>query len=124
MSDLVEFLLARIAEDAAAARHVIEIRERYMPDAPVVIDYQWVEFMAPAAHPGNRSSMFFDGAPSPHRVLAECEARRRIIEWYGVSEEREMPSDAWVLMVHVLRELALPYWDHPDYRGDWRPGDL
>jgi hypothetical protein len=59
---------------------------------------------------------------SPAHVLAECEAKRRIISGfiqdfqptkYGqgrVDEQRR-----------VLRLLALPYADRPGYREEWRP---
>jgi hypothetical protein len=57
------------------------------------------------------------------RALAECEAKRRIVEpWaYGGQE------DNWRYGVHaeaheyVLRSLALPYVSHPDYRPEWAP---
>lgn len=101
MSDLAEFLLARIAEDEADARG-------------------------------------FDGGYcqwGSARVLAECEAKRRIVEWCSernriwagtladdpTDPTKHIPGD----YVHkedapVLRLLALPYADHPDYRQEWR----
>ena len=45
----------------------------------------------------------------PERILAECEAKRRIVERW-----RELHPD-------VLRLLALPYADHADYQQEWRP---
>ena len=55
------------------------------------------------------------------RVLAECESKRRIIRLCGVD-----PHDpgALLLRVHtdaVVRLLALPYADHPDFDESWRP---
>jgi hypothetical protein len=76
--------------------------------------------------------------PVPARVLAECEAKRRIVAWcsereridvseYGdggdaARESHFLPGG----LIHkadsvVLRYLALPYADHPDYREQWRP---
>jgi hypothetical protein len=49
----------------------------------------------------------------PARVLAECEAKRRIVEMHAYQEEHFTPDE--------LRALALPYADHPDYREEWRP---
>jgi len=83
---IVEFLLARIAED---------------------------EEVAQARH-------------DPARVLAECEAKRRIV---GLHERRPDWPDCqecgdrdyqkpWPCS--TLRLLALPYSDHPDYRPEWR----
>lgn len=45
----------------------------------------------------------------PPRVLAEVEAKRRILDAY----EDETG--------YLLRLLALPYADRPGYREEWRP---
>lgn len=101
MTGLAEFLLARIAEDEAwwHARHEVD---------PQV----------------------------PRRMLAECEAKRRIVAWCGERERIHVPvfaSDADAARASefvpgglshpadsvVLRLLALPYADHPDYRPEW-----
>ena len=74
------------------------------------------------------------------RVLAECEAKRRIVELHSIREASPSCSqcggytattDGQRGIVHhgyaipwpcpTLRALALPYADHPDYREDWRP---
>lgn len=47
------------------------------------------------------------------RVLAECEAKRRIVDY---ATRVCLPS-----VDIVLGELALPYLDHPDYRKEWKP---
>jgi len=46
------------------------------------------------------------------RVLAECEAKRRIV---ALCDDYEEPAPS------VLLALALPYADHPDYDESWRP---
>lgn len=56
------------------------------------------------------------------RVLAECEAKRRIVE--SAEFVRDTPSihdDARTFMSNVLRRLAAVYAEHPDYREEWRP---
>ena len=79
----------------------------------------------------------------PARVLAECEAKRRIVERERWKPPHGMDCDghpgAW--MPHgdygagycmwgaehdgeqsaTLRDLAAVYADHPDYRNEWRP---
>ncbi|GEL17672.1 DUF6221 family protein [Pseudonocardia asaccharolytica] len=52
----------------------------------------------------------------PARVLREIEAKRQLIDW--LEEEWAIPIAA---MQSMLRALALPYADHPDYRPEWRP---
>ena len=87
---LAEFLLARIAED----------EERFG-------EY-------PAPH--------IEGCPHepcdcgiPARVLAECEAKRRIVD-YATNQHTSGPD--WDLAVAFL---ALPYADHEDFDESWRP---
>lgn len=71
----------------------------------------------------------------PARVLAECEAKRRIVELHGPEPgfvdrrwlyckvcvrfhaDIDCENEAWPCP--TLRLLALPYADHPDYRPEW-----
>lgn len=67
----------------------------------------------------------------PARVLAECEAKRRIVELHEDSHEcstydsrGEIDNCTWVLNAaecSTLRLLALPYVDRPAYDESWRP---
>ncbi|WP_300680729.1 DUF6221 family protein [Nocardioides sp.] len=113
---ITEFLLARIAEDEATASNVsrFEIRDGI---------------------PGNYAITA--------RVLAECEAKRRIVDEHGelvlapdrgaraytgecrtcaVNEEADYDGAPSVLLpCPTLRLLALPYAGHSDCREEWRP---
>jgi hypothetical protein len=84
---LTEFLLARIAEDEASATN-------------------WLRFEVRDGIPGNYAI--------PDRVLAECEAKRRIVGLIDPDRNR------WSVR-NILGTLALPYADHPDYDEGWRP---
>lgn len=140
MTDLSEFLLERIAEDEATAGRWHD-RE--------------CDFL------GNDFDEDTD-CRGPARVLAECDAKRRIVNsaprgyrmrsdvsyamQYRAIEEAD--GTAWVEMrgtlpagtpsmlpreefmaqfmepeppSQVLRLLAMPYADHPDYDEAWRP---
>lgn len=112
---ITEFLLARIAEDetvAAAARERTK-NEPWWVDGPAVNSGKfWVyatgeKFVEPmvADHIARHD---------PARVLAECEAKRRIIE-------REMNSQTPMTYRRsfVLRDLASVYRDHPDFDEEW-----
>ena len=101
---LVDFVLARIAEDEEHGR---------LGDG--------TDFV-PAG--------YWDNA----RVLAEVEAKRRLVDWSApVSGSERVPTDRpGVYDVRpvrhvnedgedVLRYLAMPYADHPDYLEEWRP---
>lgn len=65
----------------------------------------------------------------PARVLAECEAKRRIVEEYA---ERDADVDLmlgpdvtrqrqWSGLHMAVNLLAAVYADHPDYRDEWKP---
>ena len=118
---LTEFLLARIAEDEEWVRH---------PD--------WCRAVA------DDQACDCDG---PARVLAECEAKRQIVESYLAersrrdiyqsAESRAVEDDGTDLMGQAqarrasaarcrgleiaVEALALPYADHPDYDEEWKP---
>jgi hypothetical protein len=77
---LVDFLLARIAEDEALAAPALEMDPAHWCTAGTHIE--------------------------PERWLAECEAKRRILE----EHEHACPT---------TQALALPYADHPDYDQAW-----
>jgi hypothetical protein len=114
MSDLVEFLRARLDEDEQAAR--------------ATSDGAW---FTQRTLETNLSAAVADAAfiarSTPKRMLAEVEAKRRMLtdlypeikadgetilgEWGDDPCDRDM----------VLYLLALPYADHPDYRDEWRP---
>lgn len=92
-ADLREFLLARITEDEGDAQSLgAELR----------------------------GASWQGGVGTPDRVLAECQAKRRIIELHGDDEDlHDCPP--WGRRTDgsepclTLSALALPYADHPDY---------
>lgn len=57
------------------------------------------------------------GYHDPARVLAECEAKRRMLPYLVIPAHRLDHCDR----CSVLRLLALPYADHGDYDLAWRP---
>lgn len=117
---LVEFLRARLDEDEQAARAASGPKARY----PYWALSEWQGREEPHSligqgtpeHPTVLGHFTYDPIFTTHaehivrhdpaRVLAEVEAKRRIVF------EVAMP---------VLALLALPYADHPDYREEWRP---
>lgn len=115
---LTEFLLARITEDEAVAAG-------------------WPERGQWGSHPEGGMWMDTTGRPihGPRvRVLAECEAKRRIIDEFStVWQERRPTARRGIyeyvqrygvrsdpLSEDVLRFMALPYADHPDYLQEWK----
>lgn len=56
---------------------------------------------------------------SPQRVLADCAAKRRIVEQYAPALDGDPNSVP--LLTWILKLLALPYADRPGYLEEWRP---
>jgi len=123
---LTDFLLARIAEDEEAARQV----PRAPWDASAIgealgYDKEWVVDSPDRLIAGN-IGIFEDPAAEPlaqwiarhdpARVLAECEAKRRIVEMVEQKRLRNSITTSWV---EALMALAAPYADHPDCRQEW-----
>lgn len=109
--ELADWLLGRIAEDEHAARSVL---------GDPGIDGLLTTGEGPIADHVARWD--------PERVLAECQAKRLIVE--GFREADELADDAPAHSADaavvgawesVLRLLALPYADRPAYRTEWRP---
>lgn len=127
---LVEFLLARIAEDDETARRA--------PVAPWTVDPDGC-CVRHSGHDAARDVAEMSDAAEhiarwdPARVLAECEAKRRIIELADEATGLDMQVDSEFRVAirdetaqpyvgdSILRALALPYAVHPDYREEWRP---
>lgn len=131
---LAEFLLSRIAEDEAAARDAAFDDDRWRQS-----ETDPLRVRTKLSHNTVARAEFDDHAAhitrwDPERVLAECEAKRRIIEiHYDRGEGRGcgrcataaggsdgfvwVEPDAWPC--DTLRVLAAPYSDHPDYDPEW-----
>jgi len=94
---LADFLRARLGEDEAVAREF------------VACEYSGVDAW------GEGADHFFEGgAGSPARVLADVEAKRRIVE----REANSLTPTTWRREL-VLRDLASVYAQHPEYRQEW-----
>jgi hypothetical protein len=145
MSDLIEFLRARLDEEAEVARAAMinsggEWAQVDPVRAPcrvedttrgyvVVNDDGWTT-SEQAAHIARHD---------PARVLAEVEAKRRIIALWkaadddAAGERRYADSydtgvSGWPMgredaFSDALRLLAFPYANHPDYRAEWAPSE-
>lgn len=133
--DLVAFLRARLDEDEAVARAA----------EPGPWSTNGYEIVTRAddrdladVYGGGGSTPDHIARHDPARVLAEVEAKRRIIEMHET--EPAIPEVYCDHGTHspgkpamcaacgyeeapcpTLRLLAIPYADHPDYRQEWRP---
>jgi hypothetical protein len=123
---LVEFLLARIAEDKAAALAATRNAWKVDPwrnssgmEFLVVADF---DEGAPAFAIKNERDADHIARWDPARVLAECEAKRRIVEELGDYDDGYVWASGEASRAETaLQALALPYADHPDYDESWKP---
>ncbi|GIG27172.1 DUF6221 family protein [Cellulomonas denverensis] len=106
MSDLTEFLLARIAEDEYEAHQALGL---------LGIESEWHTVGALRGRGLTRADAEHVHRWSSRRVLAECGAKRRIVA--TITEHERIGYD---YAGPILELLALPYADHPDYREEWR----
>lgn len=119
--DLAEFLLARIAEDEAVARAAHYDGQRWYAEEEIVDRWPECDCGTPVMSANRKAEAQFVADWQPSRVLAECDAKRRIVE----QSQRliDIPDDSGteVVLGDVLRALAMPYAGHPDYRDERRP---
>lgn len=123
---ITEFLLARIADDKAVALATMDGPHPNADKAGnwfvAAIPYEGIGVSALPVGEFGSSSPATEHMQrwSPARVLAECEAKRQVVEsadlgiQYGGREGQDL---GW----YVLKLHALPHADHPDYREEWKP---
>lgn len=107
---LTDFLLARIEDDEALAQDALER------------GFGGWEWLADAGI--NFEARTHIVAWHPARVLAEAEAKRRIVERYRAIAEGGGGTAALAFheqgLFEALTFLATAYAGHPDYRDEWR----
>jgi hypothetical protein len=103
---LVEFVLARIADDEASAVSVHDTTCDYFRYGSTDPTFGW------ECNCGQASS-----------IKAHCNARRIMVDF--VRPDPDMPpGDGRYVAVRVLALMALPYKDHPDFQPDWMPPEI
>lgn len=151
MTGLVEFLRARLTEDEMAAHQAGQysgLRDRGLVEGWELARFgeelrrlkvQTTYGTLPPKLVTTFDDALFDrpiaahiARHNPARVLREVEAKRGIIERHEqarefggkstISAHVNAQDDGYVqACFDALRDLALPYADHPDYREEWRP---
>ncbi|WP_143591216.1 DUF6221 family protein [Thermoactinospora rubra] len=147
MDDLTAFVRARLDEDERAARRAAEVCGCHPPASSWIFDDEATDgriLVVDDPHPdvkrklGRRWNGTYNGLftaehiarHDPARVLREVEARRRLV---GLTEymggwNTEHDTQVTEHEIHsmrqaaheMLRNLAAPYADHPDYQEEWR----
>lgn len=137
MSDLIDFLQARLAADEATARAAAFYEDgaehdvQGPPGTWVLLADQ--EFFG-AGHPGGVIGPRIGHVNSavqgrhivrhdPARVLVELQAKREVLRLAARTHDyhESFMNGFASAMEGALRMFAQAYADHPDYREDWRP---
>jgi hypothetical protein len=108
MDDLTAFLSARLDEDEALANEIHRPRDCGSVDRDGEFDPDPV----------------WCSCDYPARVLREVEAGRLLLRQFGLrgnSVRATVQPPTGGVWDDLLRMLALPYADHPDYRPEWKP---
>jgi hypothetical protein len=112
---LTDFLSDRIAEDEVQAR-------------AAVVPLAFEPLKAWLLLAGDPSNMPGAVLAEPSRVLAECAAKRRIVERWQHADRESLDQGprrtyGWqaAVLYEALKDLAAIYADHPDYREEWKP---
>jgi Family of unknown function (DUF6221) len=141
VSDLVEFLRARLDEGEKKARGSIRLRRIFGERCPrcglVIRGYgkgPGAEGYAMEIHHEDRAAsdcgltadewITFASAGLTDRAqfdLADIDTKRQIIDLHSGDNDELCQSGNYVYEpCPTLRLLALPYADHPDYRDEWK----
>lgn len=144
LSDLIEFLRARLDEDEAMARAALGDDEAWRLDRSggrVLSESMHGAFGQWIAQPdGDEMIAEHIARWSPARVLAETAARRAVLNLY--LETRDGDLDTWSVgrlygletaveaiaqrlygLEAAVEAIAQPYADHPDFDPCWRLAD-
>jgi hypothetical protein len=133
VTDLASWLLEQIAEDERVARSAVcwkgerwTVREH----AGHAIVWAQGQEIARSSQSADRGVAELIAAHDPAHVLAECAAKRAIVEAHtaeliaveeGVEHWTDCPDCRQTPPCHTLRLLAQVYKDRPGYREEWRP---
>jgi hypothetical protein len=126
MADLTAWLLAQIGADERVAERALDV------STDLGQQTSWSSFSVGDVV---EEAIVHQEAWSPTRVLAECEAKRRIVDLHpvvgddvcdtcvvgkrGYPLQPNSTPERWPC--GTLRALALAYADRPGYQDDWRP---
>lgn len=139
---LTDFLLARIAEDEAVAKACLEAVGTWRAGDAYDDGSGLAERDAFPSYPwgSNEAELAYMKAYHPARVLAECAAKRAIVETihpaaYATADAAEATGERWEYFScdewyidrrtyrqhqQVLLALASVYADRPGFREEWR----
>lgn len=121
MSDLTEFVLVRLGEDAAIATgaglrcggatwRLTQLYDDVSLTADRVVTVDGRPVTMPDVQSDDGDVATHIARHDPARAVRQAEAMRWVVDWLIGLDDAEV----------VLRKLALVWQDHADFRGEWR----
>lgn len=129
MTDVVEFVLARLDEDAVAARavkplgHVVDMGGKRLNERFIHGRMSYSGEDGAGRFESDRAAHAHFARHDPARVLDDLHAKRWLVERAAhvmTHSSNHAEVTAWL---HVVQRLAVPYGDHSEYRSEWKPAD-
>ena len=124
MSDLAEFVAARLDEDEAAAK-AVTFRSRFEADGHHVHSPGGLGSPPmPLADVIDAETAAHIARHDPARVLREVAVMRAILEHCARADgdsPRDRERGRWDSSNETMRILGTIWHDHPDYRPEWKP---
>lgn len=125
--NIQEFLLERINEDEAVASEATGAQWVALPgvnasmvniDPTLIRDEKWKYDTLGHIATTSNDAAYADhiARHDPARVLAECAAKRALVE-----QVSDVAWGGYAVRDVVLETLAAAYSGHPDYQEEWRP---
>jgi len=109
MDELIQFLLARIADEEELAALITADTETFNSEPRCLYEIRRKD--------GNITTITRYTVYDAQKQLRECDAKLQMIN--AILDQpmsRVRPED-----LYFLRLLAFPYTDHPDYHEEWKP---
>lgn len=128
--DLVAFMNARLDEEGAAIKAIEDGSAPWGGEWEADGDHAlrthngWVLVSRPVTQPFAVGVLEHIARYDPARTFREVEAKRRLLRQFelrGNSVRATVKPPTGGVWDDLLRILALPYADHPDYRREWQP---
>ncbi len=124
VSSLVDFVLARVAEDEAVARAASvgthwtwdDRQEAMYSDSPTTYGHECIIDTEGANPPGPEPGAHI-ARHDPARVLAQCAAIRAVVD--RVRYEFERQTNGWHTAQKILGDIASIWSEHPEFQQEW-----
>ena len=136
---ITDFLNARIAEDEAVAWALLadlsaQVEEEHsgqvdekgpMTPSRLLSAQMWAQYDGQSKRRSFAKGQQIATLANPARVLAECAAKRAIVEAFNTTDLESEDRGAYFYAEGIgdaVKILAAVYADHPAYRDEWRVG--